>query len=806
MADKISQSDVIDSSVLQSFQSLNKELIISVKLMTDLTKASIDMSKNFNPNNIQQVVASQAEYNKVSEDSQKQNKQTADTLEKLRQKIKEVNEEEERAKIAIQEKRKAIRDSIKAQKDQSKETVILTRELQKEIKTEKEAADQNKKLIKIRKEVDTTTAKGAKQVDLINEKIDKNNSLIKNNASGLEKQKIGIGNYKEGVTEALKEQEVFGLSINKIGGALKSGAGIVGAITAVLVGLGKAYASSARGAEDMARAHDRLNSITTKLGNSLADADGEGGFFDSVFRGIQQQLLGIASTIESDIIVGVKSTIRELGILEADQERQKKTQLDAAEQLRQIRDDERKSFEERKAANDELVNVINAREQETIAFQEKKLKNYKTLLAFDEGNIEIQREIKQIEFEIADAREEAQGLRSEQQANDLALSKEYAANEIELQKIILEGRIATVREGSLEEFKLKEELINKTKELELQAAGENEQLQQIAIEKAKNANDGLLREYKNHLANLKAAQDEYNLEKLNSIVTQSKKEIESKLDADEAEFDLFVEQQEALTDVEIEEINKRAEARIKADEDKKRSVEEWTNYAIDEARNLSSSILNFLDSQISAQEAADIEKAESRGASEEEIAKIEEKAAKKRKNVALADAAIYTALAITKALFTSSTWVEGLIAAVLLAAEGALQIAAIENASFAKGTNDSGDDWLNATVAEKGREKVILKDGSSFYTPNKQSKMLLPPHSEIIPNHQLQNELAEVQAYGNKSIKSEDNKRQEELSRELIKTVKNKKETTLNITENGIGVTAKKGNNFYKYISRKYRD
>ena len=77
--------------------------------------------------------------------------------------------------------------------------------------------------------------------------------------------------------------------------------------------------------------------------------------------------------MESDIQVSILSTIRQLEILEADQERQKKAQLDREEVLRKIRDDERNSFEERKKANDELGQVINEREAETIKFQEEKL-------------------------------------------------------------------------------------------------------------------------------------------------------------------------------------------------------------------------------------------------------------------------------------------------------------------------------------------------------------------------------------------------------------------------------------------------
>ena len=66
MPDKITQKDVIDSSVVKEFEKLNDELKESVKLMTALTKASIDLSKEFNPNNVQQVIDSQKDQSKES--------------------------------------------------------------------------------------------------------------------------------------------------------------------------------------------------------------------------------------------------------------------------------------------------------------------------------------------------------------------------------------------------------------------------------------------------------------------------------------------------------------------------------------------------------------------------------------------------------------------------------------------------------------------------------------------------------------------------------------------------------------------
>lgn len=75
----------------------------------------------------------------------------------------------------------------------------LTSELEKEIKTVDQAKANNKQLVAIRNQVNTTTKEGKAQITAINKKMDDNNKTIKNNVSGLEKQKIGIGNYAKGL-------------------------------------------------------------------------------------------------------------------------------------------------------------------------------------------------------------------------------------------------------------------------------------------------------------------------------------------------------------------------------------------------------------------------------------------------------------------------------------------------------------------------------------------------------------------------------------------------------------------------------
>ena len=78
--------------------------------------------------------------------------------------------------------------------------------LNKQIKTEQAAKDNNRELIKVRGLLDKTSKDYARNLEIINNRIDENNDFIGENVSQLEKQRLNIGNYAsaiEGATEQL---------------------------------------------------------------------------------------------------------------------------------------------------------------------------------------------------------------------------------------------------------------------------------------------------------------------------------------------------------------------------------------------------------------------------------------------------------------------------------------------------------------------------------------------------------------------------------------------------------------------------
>ena len=95
-----------------------------------------------------------------------------------------------------------------------------------------------------------------------------------------------------------------------------------------------------------------------------------------------------------------------------------------AEKQRQIRDDERKSIEDRKKANDELGLILEKQQAAMLENAQIQLKAAKIDLKKDKDSVEFKKAVMEAENELAAVRAQIAGFRSEQQTNEAALEKE----------------------------------------------------------------------------------------------------------------------------------------------------------------------------------------------------------------------------------------------------------------------------------------------------------------------------------------------------------------------------------------------
>jgi hypothetical protein len=144
----------------------------------------------------------------------------------------------------------------------------------------------------------------------------------------------------------------------------------------------------------------------------------------------------------------------------------------AAEKLRQVRDEERNSIEDRKIANDELLIKINAAEKGMLAEAKIQKQLADADLKKDINNTQFKVNQINAEKELAAVRAQIEGIRSEQQANDLALNRES----IELIKSRKESEVSLAIQKK--KFSTEEILVEQTRLQKLIEINESEKILQ----------------------------------------------------------------------------------------------------------------------------------------------------------------------------------------------------------------------------------------------------------------------------------------------------------------------------------------
>lgn len=377
---------------------------------------------------------------------------------------------------------------------------ILTGIFDTQVTSIEEARNQNKFLNKVRNEVNVTTKEGAELLAQLNAKLDQNNEFIKENADAYTRQKINIGNYKDGMKEAFNEINIFngGLTgfiqrskdaggVGKlVKGSLKGMAqgfiGVtkaslafiatpVGAVLALLVGafalVKNAMNRSEEATNKITRIFKTFSGITNRvlkalepLGEFLIDSlvvgfDLAGKAADKAMGFISKGLkfLGFeeASKSVNDFTEEVKESAKEAqkladaeAKLDKMQRKAQQTQLDyqkSAEKLRQIRDNENLSINERAKANEQLGKVLKNQLKDELAIAKQALKVANLKIEAEGKTTELLNQQQEALNTVADIEERITGQESEQLTNRVALQKEATQKTIESKRKILDEAI-----------------------------------------------------------------------------------------------------------------------------------------------------------------------------------------------------------------------------------------------------------------------------------------------------------------------------------------------------------------------------
>ena len=152
--------------------------VAELDINTDaLTKSAIETKKALDA-----LKESQKELKKSSEDT---------TAAELKNEIAMKNLSKQ-----YQSQTKVLTQLTNAENEQIKTTKAITEAVNKEVKSIDQARSNNKQLLAIRSNLNLKTKEGQKAQAGLNKKLDENNKFIKENVSGYEQQKIGIGDYE----------------------------------------------------------------------------------------------------------------------------------------------------------------------------------------------------------------------------------------------------------------------------------------------------------------------------------------------------------------------------------------------------------------------------------------------------------------------------------------------------------------------------------------------------------------------------------------------------------------------------------
>ena len=263
MANELKITDVVDQKAITQLQNLKKEIDESYNSYKNFIEL-LAKGMQDKPASFQDLSNKSANYNKVLNELISTQNKLADLqkehetlLQRIAQQTKEnvaqilaearANDLNAAAELKAQ---KAKTEELKQQKlinQERKKTKYTIEEgiaaLNMEVKTMKDAEEQNKILRSARKQLDLTTEEGRKTVERFNSVIDRNTTFLKKNSDQLVQAKMNVGRYKQDIQSAASEILKGNISLKNMGNLAKSTGGLLKSsmgvgLTEVRVGVG----------------------------------------------------------------------------------------------------------------------------------------------------------------------------------------------------------------------------------------------------------------------------------------------------------------------------------------------------------------------------------------------------------------------------------------------------------------------------------------------------------------------------------------------------------------------------------------
>lgn len=717
----------------------------------------------------------------VSRKAEDQFRKSSKTNEDAQKSRNDLTEAEKEAEQIAKEQIKAS-ESLEKQRQQGLKILAklednerkMTEAINREVKSIKDAREQNKALRKAREDVTTKTAEGRAEIEKLNATIDENDALIKENVDSYTQLKIGIGGYEDAIKNALEGTQAFsggaGNVINNFIEISQQEGGIKSFFTTFVKGLGTAtraglkFIATPIGAIIFAIVA-AITLFTAAISRNQASSDTFGKIWSGItivieevigrvfkligaigkllkgdFKGFAKDSVGAFTGLGKAMNTAYKEGLK-LKELQIDLEKStiKATKATAefnaeAEKQQIISDDATRSFAERESAAERAraAAVSAATEQSRLAMQELEIVNLRVKQAERQGRIN-----RELEQEQADAF--ATAIEAESNLTNIILENDKTRSELKqdrLEKdldILIDGfdNVKTINERIIADetktFKTRQQLLLDTAQLGTDSF--NQQIETIRnFTKIRFDENELIAEQDSILLNKKIRElglSEIIEGRLLEVIRERRLAIADLVEAQAGLFDQTVEIKEEMFNF--------AEIEAMMIED-----EIANNEALDESYRIQAEIVEDTEQRKRDAKFQTLEAVKQIFGAESKIGKLATAAQKieaiKQNLISLGIITAKQSEGIAK-----SAAALPFPANIPLILGTVAQFASIigifrKIPAFAKGTKSSPEGM--ALVGEKGFELGIEKSGRTFITANKPELRHLEGGTQIIPHNE----------------------------------------------------------------------
>jgi hypothetical protein len=486
----------------------------------------IDLNKAESEKKLREVEKQLREYKKQLSETEKaikDNQKAQEELIKAGAKSEQATAEQIAALKALETEYDRLIDTQINETSQVKASADEKRRLVKEIDAESNSINALRstigKLTAERNNLDTQSVEGQKRFQELTEQLKEYNEQLNEASQAAGSFKDNIGNYKESVKAAIQETSLFGVSVNDIGtafntaklGILQASGSLnvfkialaatgIGAIVIILGSLITFLTQTQEGANKLAQAIAVFKPLINGVVSVFAEL---GKIVFSVVEGFTAlaegalNFFGFAATDSKEVVKNLQEIEkREVGLLALE-----KQNIAEQERLKNIRDDESRSFAERRKANDdafkkelERINIVLKLEEEKLkAFQKELELKPKTLRTVDDER-KIQGQIQLI----AEKKEESLGRQNEFITNQVSLLRDQKALEAEILQINLDKEIVSgkIIEGSQQELNARLDIEKKKRDAILETFKTSNNAAKLGVNFAKLTNEEIAKQLK----------------------------------------------------------------------------------------------------------------------------------------------------------------------------------------------------------------------------------------------------------------------------------------------------------------------